>query len=92
MRKPMPPHRTEARAILRGAEITQDSERFLRVKGTSLLVNRGIRLWNRYRRAESLVGKHVDVRIRHLTLDPGTSEERQVWDAVALGDVKENAK
>jgi hypothetical protein len=82
-------HKVLARATIRDCRIEGSQSFGLKVDKTSLIVNRSIPLWLRYRQGKYCAGELVDVRVRHLLLDPGTSNERHVWDAQVLGDIKE---
>jgi hypothetical protein len=83
--------KTLARATIRNARIESVDGNFwpkLRVAQWKGLVNPSIPVRRRAYNKENLVGKCVDIRIRHLLLDYGTEDERVVWEARVLGDIK----
>ncbi len=69
------------------ATICAVEDRWIRVKETPIRVNNSIGTWRRLNAGQNLVGKQVRLKVRQLVLDPGSDDERWVWDARVIGDL-----
>lgn len=79
--------RTIARATVRNAMIVAVGP-WLSVYETEIRVKHSIQTLRIHKERRLRLGQKVDVQIRHLLLDEGTAQEREVWDAYVKGGAR----
>jgi hypothetical protein len=83
-----PAQRVLAQARVRGARKIVGFGPWITVEGLPQKVNHSIQTYRRMLAGTLEVGAAVQLRVRHLVLDEGTTHERHVWDARVIGDVE----